>query len=114
MAQISAGMVYLQKIFGREGGFEMKRSLLFFLSGVLWLFVYSIPVGSGKILFEVSSEYVVRSAPSLWLQSRLNRVVDYSLNEAVLWKNSRASNSGAPEMDTNESLSQTASDVNLQ
>jgi hypothetical protein len=40
---------------------------LFFGLGILWLFLFSLPVGKGKSLYEVLHYYIVDTQPVHWI-----------------------------------------------
>jgi len=51
----------------------MFRSLFsFLLFGFVWLFVFSIPVGHNRLLFDVGHYYFVETAPVRWLIEKFN------------------------------------------
>jgi len=44
------------------------RSIGLFLgAGVVWLFLFSIPIGHGKTLYQLGQHYIIRTTPVQWL-----------------------------------------------
>jgi hypothetical protein len=45
----------------------LQKFSIFLLSGVAWLFLFSVPLGQSKNLFEVLHFYVVDTRPVQWI-----------------------------------------------
>lgn len=52
-----------------------KKIGVFLLIGFVWLFLFSIPVGHGKRLFDIAAHYIVSSQPVLWLMGQIDETV---------------------------------------
>lgn len=61
----------------------MMRNLISFLVfGFVWLFLFSIPVGHNRILFDVGHYYFVDTKPVRWLIEKFNVGVKASQSKA--------------------------------
>lgn len=45
----------------------LKKLFVFVLYGLIWLFLFSIPVRKGKNLFQIGNYYIVETKPVHWL-----------------------------------------------
>lgn len=52
-----------------------KKAGIFIIFGLIWLFLFSIPVGQGKVVFDVASYYIVSSRPVYWLLGQIDETV---------------------------------------
>ena len=76
----------------------MARNLtIFFGMGVVWLFVFSIPIGKGKSIYEVLHYYVVDTRPVQWVAQKVLGSYEATLdatetaqqNSDKAWRSSR-------------------------
>lgn len=65
-----------------------KKAGTFIIFGLIWLFLFSIPVGQGKVLFDVASYYIVSSRPVDWLLGQIDETVA-NTEESSLRKSSQ-------------------------
>ncbi|MFZ9519349.1 MAG: hypothetical protein ACO3A4_02630 [Silvanigrellaceae bacterium] len=50
----------------------MLRSIGWFLgAGFVWLFLFSIPIGHGKTLYQLGQHYIIKTAPIQWMGSKI-------------------------------------------
>lgn len=50
----------------------MLRSVgLFLAAGFVWLFLFSIPIGRGKTLYQLGQHYVIKTASIQWLGRKI-------------------------------------------
>jgi len=47
-----------------------KKIFIFLIYGFVWLFIFSIPVGNGKNLFQIGYFYIVDTKPIKWLLNK--------------------------------------------
>jgi hypothetical protein len=52
-----------------------KKILIFFASGIAWIFLLSIPVGQGKTFFDLAHFYLVDSKPVHWVKNQFSDTV---------------------------------------
>lgn len=58
----------------------MARNIsIFFGLGLVWLFVFSLPVGKGKTLYSVLNYYVVDTRPVHWVVGKVQGGYDATL-----------------------------------
>lgn len=58
----------------------MVRTIGLFLgAGLAWLFLFSIPIGHGKTLYQVGQHYIIKTAPIQWLGSKITRGYEATL-----------------------------------
>lgn len=58
----------------------MARNIsIFFGMGLLWLFLFSLPVGKGKSLYEVMHYYVVDTRPVHWMVGKVQGTYESTL-----------------------------------
>jgi len=55
---------------------------IFFGLGLLWLFLFAMPVGKGKSLYEVLHYYVVDTRPVHWVVGKIQGGYDVTLDKA--------------------------------
>lgn len=48
-----------------------KKLIVFLLFGVIWLFLFSIPMSNGKKLFQISHYYIVDTRPVHWFLEKV-------------------------------------------
>lgn len=61
---------------GAHLGECMARNVgLFVLTGVLWVFLLSIPVGQGRTLFDLAHYFLVDTAPVNWISGQFSKTV---------------------------------------
>jgi hypothetical protein len=49
------------------------KSVGWFLgAGLAWLFLFSLPIGHGKTLYQVGQHYIINTAPVQWLGSKIS------------------------------------------
>jgi hypothetical protein len=41
-------------------------------AGLAWLFLFSLPIGHGKTLYQVGQHYIINTAPVQWLGSKIS------------------------------------------
>ncbi len=59
----------------------MARNVsIFFGMGVLWLFLFALPVGKGKSLYEVMHYYVVDTRPVHWVVGKMQGSYDATID----------------------------------
>lgn len=50
----------------------MLKSLGLFLgAGFAWLFLFSLPVGHGKTLYQLGQHFIIKTAPVQWLGNKI-------------------------------------------
>ena len=52
-----------------------KKILIFVAIGLAWVFLLSIPVGQGKLFFDIAHHYLVDSKPVHWVFGQFYRTV---------------------------------------
>lgn len=52
-----------------------KKLAVFVLSGVAWIFLLSIPVGQGKMFFDLAYTYLVDTKPVHWVFGQFTETV---------------------------------------
>jgi hypothetical protein len=57
----------------------VKKSGIFIGLGLVWLFLFSLPVGKGKNLFELLTFYVVDTRPVHWVVGQVQSTYDSTL-----------------------------------
>ena len=60
----------------------LKKLVIFIIFGVIWLFLFSIPVSNGKKLFQVSYYYIVDTRPVHWVFDKVSTGAKTTENNA--------------------------------
>lgn len=60
----------------------IRNFISFLIFGFVWLFLFSIPVGHGRVLFDVGHYYFVDTKPVRWLIEKFNIGVKTSQSKA--------------------------------
>ena len=50
----------------------LRKTLLFAGLGFVWLFLYSIPLGQGKNVYNIAHYYIVDTRPVHWIISKVH------------------------------------------
>lgn len=51
----------------------MLKSVGWFLgAGLVWLFLFSLPIGHGKTLYQLGQHFIIQTAPVQWLGSKIS------------------------------------------
>jgi hypothetical protein len=64
----------------------LRTAGLFLLTGFIWLFLFSLPIGQGKTLYKLGQHYIIRTAPIQWLGRKITTGYEATLeatNEPV-------------------------------
>ncbi|MBM3382337.1 MAG: hypothetical protein FJY29_07835 [Betaproteobacteria bacterium] len=66
----------------------MLKSVGWFLgAGLTWLFLFSLPIGSGKTLYQLGQHFIIKTSPVQWLGSKISTGYEATLeatNESEL------------------------------
>lgn len=54
----------------------IRNSIMFISLGFVWLFLFSIPVGNGKNVFNVAHFYIVDTKPVSWAVQKVQGGID--------------------------------------
>lgn len=54
----------------------LRNSMLFVTFGILWLFIFSVPVGTSKSVFDVAHYYIVDTRPVYWVVSKVRGSIE--------------------------------------
>lgn len=60
----------------------IRNFISFLIFGFVWLFLFSIPVGHGRVLFDVGHYYFVDTKPVRWMIEKFNIGVKTSQSKA--------------------------------
>ncbi len=52
-----------------------QKALSFVIIGIIWLFLFSIPLGQGRTVFDVAHHYVVDSTPVHWILGQVDETI---------------------------------------
>ncbi|KAB8030613.1 hypothetical protein [Fluviispira multicolorata] len=50
----------------------LKKLFGFLFVGLIWLFIFSIPVGEGKRLYNICYTYIVDTRPVRWVKEKIS------------------------------------------
>lgn len=60
----------------------VRNVALFFGLGLVWLFVFALPVGKGKSVYEVMHYYIVDTRPVHWVVGKVQGGYDAAIDPA--------------------------------
>ncbi|APJ02706.1 hypothetical protein [Silvanigrella aquatica] len=60
----------------------IKKLFVFIIYGFIWLFIFSIPLSSGKNLFEIGYDKIVDTKPVHWILSKVSKGMKKTENNA--------------------------------
>jgi hypothetical protein len=60
----------------------LRTTGLFLLTGVIWLFLFSFPIGHGKTLFQLGQHYIINTTPIQWLGRKITTGYEATLEAA--------------------------------
>jgi uncharacterized membrane-anchored protein len=49
----------------------LRTAGLFLLTGFIWLFLFSFPIGQGKTLYQLGQHFIVKTTPVEWLGRKI-------------------------------------------
>lgn len=55
---------------------------LFLGAGLVWLFLFSIPIGHGKTLYQLGQHYIIKTAPIQWIGAKISTGYEATLEAA--------------------------------
>ena len=60
----------------------LKKLFVFIFIGIIWLFIFSIPVKNGRLLFQISYQYIVDTKPVHWVTEKVSSGAKTTENNA--------------------------------
>lgn len=62
----------------------MLKPIGWFLgAGLAWLFLFSLPIGRGKTLYQIGQHYIINTTPVQWLGSKISTGYEATLEAAT-------------------------------
>lgn len=49
----------------------LKSIGLFLAAGIVWLFLFSLPIGQGKTLYQLGQHFIIKTSPVQWLGNKI-------------------------------------------
>jgi hypothetical protein len=59
-----------------------KKIGLFLAMGLVWLFLFSLPMGKGRSVYQVLHHYIVDTKPVLWVAEKISSAYDSTVSSA--------------------------------